>query len=163
VYNKVSPTLHTPVGTCIVVGVLAGIPLLYYVGAALIAIGATGMIYLSYILGNIGILVARFRGWPKEKTPFKLGGWGTIVNILALVWGVAMEINFLWPRGFSAGGQNPPLSVLPNLNLSGTLGDIPVYEATLGIIVIVGLVYYLIAQRNAPHTAEIKPAEAPAA
>ena len=163
VYNKVSPTLHTPVGTCIVVGVLAGIPLLYYVGAALIAIGATGMIYLSYILGNIGILLARFRGWPKEKTPFKLGGWGTIVNVLALVWGVAMEINFLWPRGFSAGGQNPPLSVLPNLNLSGTLGDIPVYEATLGIIVIVGLVYYLIAQRNAPHTAEIKPAEAPAA
>lgn len=162
VYNRVNPSLHTPVGTCIVVGVLAGIPLLYYVGAALIAIGATGMIYLSYILGNIGILLARFRGWPTEKTPFKLGGWGTIVNVLALVWGVAMEINFLWPRGFSAGGQNPPLSVLPNLNLSGTIGNIPVYEATLGIILIVGLVYYLVAQRNAPEAKAIAPVEAPA-
>ncbi len=162
VYNKVSPTLHTPVGTCIVVGVLAGIPLLYYVGAALIAIGATGMIYLSYILGNIGILLARFRGWPTEKTPFKLGGWGTIVNVLALVWGVAMEINFLWPRGFSAGGQNPPLSVLPNLNLSGTIGSIPVYEATLGVILIVGLVYYLVAQRNAPEAKAVAPSEASA-
>jgi amino acid transporter len=162
VYNRVSPSLHTPVGTCIVVGVLAGIPLLYYVGAALIAIGATGMIYLSYILGNIGILLARFRGWPTEKTPFKLGGWGTIVNVLALVWGVAMEINFLWPRGFSAGGQNPPLSVLPNLNLSGTIGNIPVYEATLGVILLVGVIYYLIAQRNAPETKAVLPAEAPA-
>jgi len=158
-YNKVSPTLHTPIGTCIVVGVLAAIPLLYYVGAALIAIGATGMIYLSYILGNIAILLARFRGWPSEKTPFKLGGWGTIVNVLALVWGIAMEINFLWPRGLSAGGQNPPLSVLPNVTFSGTIGNIPVFEATLGVIVIVGLVYYVIAQRNAPHTTEIKAAE----
>ncbi|HYM66162.1 MAG TPA: hypothetical protein VEW68_02610, partial [Patescibacteria group bacterium] len=75
---------------------------------------------------------------------------------------VAMEINFLWPRGLSAGGQNPPLSALPNVTISGTIGDIPVFEATLGVILIVGLVYYLIAQRNAPHHAEIKPAEAPA-
>src|SRR5205814_2701146 len=37
VWNNVQPALHTPVGTCIVVGVLAGLPLLYYTGAALIA------------------------------------------------------------------------------------------------------------------------------
>src|SRR3989441_420434 len=46
-WNNVSHTLHTPVGTCIVVGVLAGLPLVYYAGAGTIAIGATGMIYLS--------------------------------------------------------------------------------------------------------------------
>ncbi|MGA8922516.1 MAG: amino acid permease, partial [Candidatus Dormiibacterota bacterium] len=96
-YNKVHSTLHTPIGTCIVIGVLAGLPLIYYAGAGTIAIGATGMIYLSYILGNIAILFARFRGWPTESTTFKLGGWGLIVNILALVWGISMEINFLWP------------------------------------------------------------------
>ena len=56
------------------------------------------MIYLSYFLGNLAVLFARFRGWPTEATPFKLGGWGTIVNVLALVWGVSMLINFLWPR-----------------------------------------------------------------
>src|ERR1700720_3763564 len=118
-FNRVSPSLHTPIGTCIVIGVLAALPLIYYAGAALIAIGATGMIYLSYILGNFAILVARFRGWPKESAPFKLGQWGTIVNILALVWGVAMEINFLWPRNVAVGGQNPPMSALPNITVPG--------------------------------------------
>src|SRR3982074_985924 len=37
-YNKVSPTLHTPVITCLVVGVLAALPFIYYAGAGLIAI-----------------------------------------------------------------------------------------------------------------------------
>jgi hypothetical protein len=112
------------------------------------------MIYLSYILGNIAILFARFRGWPKESAPFKLGSWGTIVNILALVWGIAMEINFLWPRNAAIGGQNPPLSALPNVTISGPLGNIPVFEATLGLIIIVGAIYYFAAQRNAPETVQ---------
>jgi amino acid transporter len=161
-YNKVHPALHTPVGTCIVIGVLAGLPLIYYAGAATIAIGATGMIYLSYILGNIAILVARLRGWPKEAAPFKLGHWGTIVNVLALIWGISMEINFLWPRNAAVGGQNPPLSALPNLTIGGPIGDIPVFEFTLGVILLIGAVYYVIAQRNAPETRAIAPAEAPA-
>jgi amino acid transporter len=151
-YNKVSPTLHTPIGTCIVIGVLAGLPLLYYAGAATIAIGATGMIYLSYILGNVAILIARLHGWPKEKAFFTLGNWGTLVNVLALVWGVAMEINFLWPRNAAAGGQNPPLSALPNLTIPSPIGDIPVFEATLGLIIIVGAIYYFIAQRGSAAT-----------
>ena len=167
-YNKVSPTLHTPVGTCIVVGVLAGLPLIYYTGAALIAIGATGMIYLSYILGNIAILLARFKGWPTEKAPFKLASWGLIVNVLALIWGIAMEINFLWPRDVSAGGQNPPLSILPNftgtgtLGIQGPIGNLPIYETTLAIILLAGAIYFLIAQRGPSAAPTIKPAEAPA-
>ena len=158
VYNKVSPTLHTPVGTCIVIGVLAAIPLLYYAGAGLIAIAATGMIYLSYLLGNLAVLFARFRGWPTEATPFKLGGWGTIVNVLALLWGASMLVNFLWPRSSS----NPPLSGLPNLALPGALGNIPIFEATLGVILIVGAIYYAFAQRGMPDTKAVAPAEAPA-
>jgi urea carboxylase system permease len=161
-YNNVNPSLHTPVGTCIVIGVLAGLPLLYYAGAATIAIGATGMIYLSYILGNIAILGARLRGWPKESTPFKLGSWGTIVNILALVWGILMEINFLWPRNLSIGGQNPPLSALPNVSIGSPIGDIPVFEFTLGLILLVGVTYYVIAQRNAPETPAIQASQSAA-
>ncbi len=161
-FNRVSPSLHTPIGTCIVIGVLAGLPLFYYAGVATIAIGATGMIYLSYILGNIAILLARLKGWPKESAPFRLGSWGTIVNILGLAWGVAMEINFLWPRDASVGGQNPPLSVLPNVTVPGFLSNIPVYEFTLAVIILVGLVYWAIAQRNAPETPAVQPAEAPA-
>jgi len=148
--------------------VLAGLPLVYYTGAGTIAIGATGMIYLSYILGNVAILLARLKGWPKESSPFRLGQWGLLVNILGLVWGVLMEINFLWPRNASVGGQNPPLSALPNATGTGTIGvpgpigDIPIYELTLAIIIVVGLVYWAFAQRHAPETPQIQAAEAPA-
>ena len=93
-----SPTLHTPMGACVAVGLLAAVPLLQYAGAAYIAIAATGMIYLSYLLGNIATLRARLAGWPRAKAPFSLGQWGTIVNILALLWGGAMLVNFGYPR-----------------------------------------------------------------
>jgi urea carboxylase system permease len=162
VLNTVHTTLHTPIGACIVVGVLAGLPMLYYAGAATIAIGATGMIYLSYILGNLAILLARLKGWPKEAAPFKLGQWGLILNILGLVWGVAMEINFLWPRDAAAGAQNPPLSALPNVSIGGVIGTIPIFEFTLGIILLVGLIYWALAQRKVTTSSTIAPAEAPA-
>jgi amino acid transporter len=162
-FNRVSPSLHTPIGTCIVIGVLAALPLIYYAGAGLIAIGATGMIYLAYILGNIAILIARFRGWPKESAPFRLGQWGTIINILGLLWGVAMEVNFLWPRNVAVGAQNPPLSFLLStgsngLVYSGPFAGAPLYELTLGVILLVGVIYYLIAQRNSPETKAVLPA-----
>ncbi|HEY8677644.1 MAG TPA: amino acid permease [Candidatus Dormibacteraeota bacterium] len=147
-YNKVSPSLHTPVAACLVVGVLAAIPFLYYAGAGLIAIAATGMIYLSYLLGNVAILLARIKGWPTEGAPFKLGGWGVIVNILALAWGGAMLVNFLWPRPAS----NPSLSALPNIPGLGAVGNIPIFEATVAVIVIVGAIYYAIGQRGKPQT-----------
>ncbi len=152
VLSGVHHTLHTPIGACIAIGVLAGLPLLYYAGAGLIAIGATGMIYLSYILGNLAILLARLKGWPRESAPFKLGQWGLWVNILGLIWGVAMEINFLWPRNLAVGNQNPPVSSLPNLPNLGPIGSIPLFEATLAVILVVGVIYWAIAQRRAPET-----------
>jgi amino acid transporter len=150
-YSKVSPTLHTPVIACIVVGLLAAVPFIYYAGAPLIAIAATGMIYLSYLLGNVAILIARLKGWPTENAPFKLGGWGTIVNILALVWGGSMLVNFLWLRPAS----NPTLNTYLNPTAAaggaglGGFGDtVPIFEATVAAIVIVGAIHYLVAQRG---------------
>jgi len=87
------------------------------------------MIYLSYLLGNLAVLRARLKGCPRQR-PLKLGGWGTIINVLALVWGGSMIVNFLWPVP-----QNPALSALPTS--PGSLGNIPIFEATLAIIVIV--------------------------
>jgi len=152
VLSTVHPTLHTPIGACVAIGVVAGLPLIYYAGAGLIAIGATGMIYLSYILGNLAILLARLKGWPKEAAPFKLGQWGLWINILGLIWGVAMEINFLWPRNLAVGNQNPPVSTLPNLPNLGPIGSIPLFEGTLAVILLVGVIYWAIAQRRAPET-----------
>jgi len=152
VLSTVHPTLHTPIGACVAIGVVAGLPLIYYAGAGLIAIGATGMIYLSYILGNLAILLARLKGWPKEAAPFKLGQWGLWINILGLIWGVAMEVNFLWPRNLAVGNQNPPVSTLPNLPNLGPIGSIPLFEGTLAVILLVGVIYWAIAQRRAPET-----------
>ena len=98
---KVSPRLHTPVWSCIAVACIAAIPFWQYSGAGIIAIAATGMIYLSYFLGNIVIMRARLRGWPKTRAPFRLGRWGMLVNIVALIYGGAMLVNFAWPRAAS--------------------------------------------------------------
>jgi urea carboxylase system permease len=153
-YNNVSPTLHTPVWTSIVIGLLAAIPLLYYSGAGIIAIAATGMIYISYLLGNLAVLRARMRGWPTESTPFKLSSWGMLINVLAILWGASMLVNFLWPRS----ATNPPLSALPGWGLGNTLGSIPIFEATLGLLLIIGAIYYLVALRNSPETPIVLPA-----
>jgi len=156
-FNKVDPSLHTPVGTCIVIGGLSALPLFYYEGAGLVAIAATGMIYVSYFLGNIAVFLARLRGWPSKPAAFKLGSWGAVINALGLVWGGGMLVNFLWPRGSS----NPPISVLPQVSLPGALGGVPIFEATLVVIVVVGAVYYLIALRGAPASPAARPPEAP--
>jgi amino acid transporter len=142
-YRQVSRTLHTPVGVCLVVGALSAIPLTYGANAILLATGATGLIYLSYMLGNFAILGARLRGWPRTAAPFKLGSWGTVINVLAIIWGAAMLVNFLWPRGSS----NPNLSALPNYpSWLGFVGGVPIFEATIGVILIVGAIYYVVAQ-----------------
>ena len=96
--SKVHPELHTPILSCIVVGLLSAIPFIQYAGVAIIAIAATGMIYLSYLIGNVALFRARLRGWPKTKAPFSLGKWGLPLTVLALLYGGGMFLNMLWPR-----------------------------------------------------------------
>jgi amino acid transporter len=167
-WGHVSPSLKTPSYAAIAVGVLGAIPLLVMgaTGSIYLAIAATGMIYISYFLCNLGVLAARSRGWPHKGAWFSLGSWGTIINILALIWGGLMVLNIsLWtaPDLFGDFGNdlrntwsNPFINTFiafgknadgtPNI-LSG-LPAIPVFEALVGVVVIVGLVYYLVAQRG---------------
>jgi amino acid transporter len=158
--SRVSPSLHTPIWTCIVVGLLAAVPFIQYSGAPTIAIAATAMIYFSYFLGNIGILRARARGWPKTSAPFRLGGWGMVVNILALVYGGAMLINFAWPR--TASNPKPEQTVIggvQQLNFHiDFLNKIPILWTVFIFIVVIGALYYLIRGR----TKEFAPVIAPA-
>ena len=85
--SKVSPRLHTPIGACVIIGALAAVPFIQFAGAAVLAVGATATIYLSYLLGNIAVMRARTKGWPKTKAPFSLGAWGKVVNIVAIAVG----------------------------------------------------------------------------
>ncbi len=143
--RKVSPSLHTPVVACVVIGILSAVPMIKYAGAAYVAIAATGMIYLSYFLGNAASLGARLRGWPKAKAPFSLGRWGTTVNVLGLVYGGAMIINFAWPRAAS----NPtPNQTAGALSIGGFLNKIPILYSVFLAVVILGIIYYFAFQRR---------------
>jgi amino acid transporter len=158
--SKVSPSLHTPVWTCIVVGILAAVPFLQYSGAPTIAIAATAMIYVSYFLGNTAILRARARGWPRTTAPFRLGGWGMVVNILGLVYGGAMIINFAWPRALS--NPKPTQTVVGGVQLLDFhidfLNKIPILWTVFVFIVVVGAIYYLAVGRRKEFAPVIAPA-----
>jgi amino acid transporter len=132
-----------------------GIPIIdgQYSGAAIIAIAATAMIYLSYFLGNIAILGARLKGWPKTDAPFKLGKWGLVVNIIGLLYGGAMLINFAWPRGAS----NPTPDQSGVLHL-GFLNGVPILWTVFGVIAVIGIIYYAVAG----HRKQFAPVQAPA-
>jgi urea carboxylase system permease len=146
--SKVNPDLHTPVWSCIVVGILAGIPYIQFAGVFIIAIAATGMIYLSYLIGNLALLRARLTGWPKVKSPFSLGRWGLPTTVLALAWGGGMLVNMAWPRA----ATNPRPKELPGtLNFHWHwLNGQPVLWTVLVVIVVVGGLYYGLVQRTKP-------------
>jgi len=143
---RVAPSLHTPIWSCIAIAVLAAIPFLQYSGAGIIAIAATAMIYLSYFLGNLAILRARLSGWPKARAPFRLGRWGLAINIVGLLYGGAMLVNFAWPRIQS---NMTPKQTAGLLDFHvGFLNDIPILWTVLAVIVVIGAVYYLITGRR---------------
>jgi amino acid transporter len=156
--SKVSPSLHTPMWTCIAIAVIAAIPFLQYSGAGIIAIAATGTIYFSYFLGNIVILRARARGWPRTTAPFRLGRWGMLVNILALIYGGAMIINFAWPRAVPFTNPKPSQSGgLLDFHI-GFLNDIPILWTVFVFIVLIGVIYYFAAGRKKEFAPVVAPA-----
>src|SRR6266699_3327060 len=152
---KVSPRLHTPVWSCIAVACIAAIPFWQYSGAGIIAIAATGMIYLSYFLGNIVIMRSRLRGWPRAAAPFRLGRWGMLVNIVALIYGGAMLVNFAWPRAASNPKPNQTNGLL-HLNF---LDGIPILWIVVIFIALIGAVYYLVVGRTKAFAPVVAPSE----
>ncbi len=157
--SKVHPRLHTPIWSCIVVGILAGIPYIQFAGVFVIAIAATGMIYLSYLIGNFALLRARFQGWPRVKAPFALGRWGLPVSVLAIAYGGGMLINMAWPRA----ATNPRPKELPGtLNFHWHwLNGQPVLWTVLVVILIVGGLYYALVQRTKPAHLQAPEGEVP--
>ena len=157
--SKVAPSLHTPVWTCIAIAVLAAVPFIQYSGAATVAIAATAMIYLSYFLGNIAILRARLNGWPRTTAPFKLGGWGPVVNIVGLLYGGAMLINFAWPRALS--NPEPNQTVIGGVQQLdfhiGFLNKIPILWTVFVVIAAIGAIYYFAVGRTKEFAPVISP------
>ncbi len=173
VWAHVNRRFKTPANAAIAVGILSAIPFLVSDSPLVLAIGATGLIYTSYFLCNLGVLMARRKGWPHRGAWFNLGAWGTTINILALVWGGAMILNFsLWtsslfgslgtmtwtiPASGNTAAQvinlrdqtNPLLNTLSfGGQLASGLPAIPIFEFTLLTILVTGTIYYLATERG---------------
>jgi urea carboxylase system permease len=143
VWGTVNAQFRTPLWAGIAVGVLAAIPFLYSQAIAVLVTGATGLIYLSYFMNNTASLNARLKGWPHEKSPFRLGRWGIPVNILALIYGGLMIINFLWYGGLRNVYTNPTLgSISAGIANIPVLSSIPIFEFSLLVLFVVGAIYW---------------------
>jgi urea carboxylase system permease len=161
IWGKVNPTFRTPANAAVAVGVLAAIPILVTgpYGGFVLSIAATGTIYLSYFLCNLGVALARRRGWPHNRAWFNLGRWGMTINILALIYGGVMILNIsLWndPNLFGDFGSAGRAFWNPSINsflqwFGQPLKDLPpwpLFETIIGGLLLFGAIYYLVSVRG---------------
>jgi len=161
VWGTVNPTFRTPMYAGIAVAVLSAIPFLYSTAIGVIVTGATGLIYVSYFLNNSASLGARLRGWPRTRAPFSLGRWGMLINILALIYGGVMIINFLWFGGLRNVYTNPVMgTAFPSWANILVLGGTPIFEFSLVVLFVVGAIYWFGFKRRAVIAGGEKRAEA---
>jgi amino acid transporter len=121
--SHVNSRTGTPIAPSVLIGVLCiGILLVNVGNSAIFATLASVciiLIYLAYLSVTAPMLYRRFQGWPKGtvatdaegKKLFGLGGFGIVVNILAVAYGLLMVIDLAWPRAevFDPTGDMPIL------------------------------------------------------
>jgi len=115
--SRITLTSSSPVVPSVLVGVLAIAILVVNIGQSQVFLVVTSvailLVYIAYLLVTAPLLLRRLQGWPKAHTAhrdglFALGRWALPVNVLAVVWGVAMSINLAWPRN-AIYNSTPPL------------------------------------------------------
>jgi urea carboxylase system permease len=161
IWGNVNHTFKTPANAAIAVGILAAIPILVIGpgGGFSVSIAATGLIYLSYLLTNIGVLAARYRGWPHKPAWFNLGRWAKLVNIVAVLYGSLMLFNIaIWQDpglfgDFGGTGRaitNPTIDtfIKPFGNEIAGMPAIPVFETLVIVLLLAGALYYAVAIRG---------------
>jgi urea carboxylase system permease len=132
-FSRVSPSLGTPVAAILTTAILAAVLIFAtQVEAVLVAVTVV-MIYLAYAICVGATLVARLRGWPRQQSNFSLGKAGLAINVIALIYQVAMIINLAWYR---------PVATAPwYLNLAVLF--VPI------IMVLGGIYYYAVVRPRA--------------
>ena len=91
-FGYVHPSTKTPLASAIFVAAAAIVVLLYvnlggsdpFIAIARVTAWATAGTYVAYQMVVLGGLIARAKGWPKDRAYFNLGRWGWPVNIIAL-------------------------------------------------------------------------------
>jgi urea carboxylase system permease len=163
----VSGARKVPIVPALVVGILALVILAVNYGnqSAFLALTSVAivMFYLAYLGVTVGMLVRRIRGtWPRpDHGPyFSLGRWGTLVNALAVLYGLLVAINIAWPRSAVydslAGTKDASGHVIPGHWYWQYIAIL-----FIGIVVIVGSIYYFAVYSRKPievlreHAAEV--------
>ncbi|MFU0805094.1 MAG: Amino acid permease [Pseudoclavibacter caeni] len=96
-----SPKRRVPVNALLLAGALPAVIILLSLFAedaltTIISFGSIG-IYIGFQMVVLAALRARLRGW-QPSGRFRLGRWGVLVNVLALLWGIIGIVNMAWPR-----------------------------------------------------------------
>jgi urea carboxylase system permease len=144
---KVSGRSGTPVVPTVVSGVLAAALLAVNIGNPALFLALTSvcimLMYLAYLMVTVPMLVQRLRGRlatgeldETGRPLFSMGRWGTLVNAVAVLYGLGMAINLGWPRAevFDPEGGHWYLQYL---------GPI-----ALGVTVLLGLIAYAAQRRD---------------
>lgn len=137
--SHVSETRHAPAAPAIVSGVIAIAILVVDIGNAQIFLTVTSVsiviVYIAYLLVTAPLFLKRLRGWPSgDKTglftmPRPVG---LLVNGLAVLYGLLMGVNLIWPRAAVYG---------PSLYEWGGV-------FVIAGVAIIGLAYYFTAQHR---------------
>lgn len=106
VLSHVSEHRHSPVAPAVILGVLASGILLLSLGSAqiflVLASVATAFAYIAYLFITVPTFARRLKGWPLDEGRtglFFIGRKrGLLINGIAVLWGVLMTVNLLWPR-----------------------------------------------------------------
>jgi urea carboxylase system permease len=151
---SVSTARQSPMVPAVVSGVLAALVDVIYIGKTQIFLVVTGvaivLIYLAYLCSTTPQLLRRLKGWPQDRGStglFTLRRWGPVVNVVAVAYGALMSINLVWPRTQIYGPGNDEWGGL----------------IFIGGVVVLGVVYYNLVQRNRTHVLQEHAAEVPAA
>jgi urea carboxylase system permease len=144
---KVSGRTGTPVVPTVVAGVLAAALLAVNIGNPALFLALTSvcimLMYLAYLMVTVPMLVQRLRGRlagggldETGRPLFSMGRWGTLVNAVAVLYGLGMAVNLGWPRAavFDPEGGHWYLRFL---------GPI-----ALGVTVLFGLIAYAAQRRD---------------
>ncbi|KXT01296.1 hypothetical protein AC578_2709 [Pseudocercospora eumusae] len=135
-YSHLHVKNSLPIRMCILLTVLQFLLGLIYIGNttafnAVISMSVVGM-YLSYVL-PIAFMLSYGRKDPSKHRPkcFSMGRWGSIVNVIALIWGAVAMLFSMFPSYQPVNAQNMNYASL-----------------VLGGWIIGGGMYYLIYQRK---------------
>jgi urea carboxylase system permease len=132
------------VQAAVLVGVAAAAMLLINLGHAGVFTALTStcivLLYIAYLCVTGPMLYRRLKGWPTSlgeqrdedgKPVFSLGRLGLPINALAVLWGIFMTINLVWPRQaiYDPEGTNPVLQYFGLIMVGVTaLGGVIAYN-----------------------------------